>query len=155
MEITLARTEDAEELTKLTKKSKAYWGYSDEQISLWEDDLRIKSEYLEKNIAFVIKSNNHISGYYAYRELSRLKVKLDYLFIDPLNIGSGLGKVLLNHLFEQVLNAGYSIITLDSDPYAESFYLKFGFKTVGQLPSSIPERTLPVMEFHLNRIDGK
>lgn len=155
MEITKARNEDAEELTKLTKKSKAYWGYSDEQISLWEDDLRITPYYLENNVAFVIKSNNHISGYYAYRELSGLKVKLDYLFIDPMNIGSGLGKVLLNHLFEQIINAGYRIITLDADPYAESFYLKFGFKTIGQLPSSIPERTLPIMEFHINSIDGK
>jgi hypothetical protein len=37
-------------------------------------------------------------------------------------------------------------MTLDVDPHAEQFYFRNGFKVVGQLPTSIERRFLPVLE---------
>lgn len=34
-------------LTEITKKSKAYWGYSDEQIEIWSEFLTVSKEYIE------------------------------------------------------------------------------------------------------------
>ena len=41
MKIEKAIINDNQVLTEITKKSKAYWGYSEEQISKWNDSLTI------------------------------------------------------------------------------------------------------------------
>lgn len=56
--------------------------------------------------------------------------------------------ILLRWDFEISL---FKTVTLDAEPNAERFYLKFGFKTVDQLASSIPNRFLPVMELDLTK----
>ncbi len=151
MEIHSAAPKDAEILSKLTMLSKAHWGYSQEQMDQWREELTITPDYISKHQVFLIKSDNQIIGYYAYCKLSVKEVELDNLFIHPEFMGQGLGKILMNDLLDKVQASGYQKITLYADPNAESFYKNYGFNTVDQLASSVPGRTLPVMEFVLNR----
>jgi len=55
----------------------------------------------------------------------------------------------MRHLIAQVQEHGFESIELDSEPKAEKFYAKFGFKFIGQLESSIKNRFLPVMELRI------
>lgn len=48
-EITKSNAEDCEILTDITKKLKAYWGYSEEQMEYWSDLLTISKAYIETN----------------------------------------------------------------------------------------------------------
>lgn len=41
MRIEKATIQDTEILTQITKKSKAYWGYSEQQMAKWNDNLTI------------------------------------------------------------------------------------------------------------------
>lgn len=149
MHIEKANVKDSSALTDLTLRSKAFWGYSDQQMEEWTGDLEVSKNYIETNWVYLIKIKNKSVGYYSFQRISRSKVKLDNLFIDPSRIGTGLGKLLMDDFLQRVKRLNFEIITLDADPHAEAFYSKFGFKTIDQLPSSVSGRTLPVMELRL------
>ena len=144
-EIKSADISDAQQLTTLTLASKSYWGYTPEQIKAWTDDLTITEEYIQRHQVFKLETDHAILGYYSTYESSPSQIKLDNLFILPSHIGKGLGKTLLDHCIQNARQQGYQSIELDADPHAESFYFHFGFKTIDQIPTSIPGRFLPVM----------
>ena len=141
---------DSSELSELTYKSKAHWGYSEKQMEKWRDDLQVSARYIENNEVFIIRKSDQIAGYYSFSKVSVSTVKLDNIFIDPEYIGKGLGLTLMKDFLNSVKKLEVTTVTLDSDPNAEQFYQKFEFKTVGQLKSSVPNRFLPIMELNLN-----
>ncbi len=63
MTVTKSNIEDSEILTNITKKSKAYWGYSDEQIEKWSDLLTITKNYIENNNVYKLLFDNSTVGY--------------------------------------------------------------------------------------------
>ncbi|MEL1243028.1 GNAT family N-acetyltransferase [Flavobacterium sp. DGU11] len=145
MTIERAIPSDHTTLTVITKQSKAYWGYSTEQMEDWNALLTITPDYLANNEAWKLVSGGEIIGYYSIFEIDPQSLKLDNLFILPEFIGKGLGKKLMDNVFEKAALNNYSSITLDADPNAESFYHHFGFVTIGQIETSVPNRFLPVM----------
>lgn len=146
MNILKAETEDSELLTTITKRSKAYWGFSEEILKEWEHLLSISKDYIEKNKVYKLVENENVIGYYSYFSIDEKTIKLDNLFILPEFIGKGFGKILMNDFLEKANRLGIKKITLDAEPNAENFYKNFGFETVGQLESSIKDRYLPIME---------
>ena len=151
MDIVRAVTQDSEILTEVTKKSKDHWGYGAAQIEAWGDALTVTKAYIQANNVYKLQDGQTIVGYYAYFHEDAETVRLDNLFILPVYIGQGLGKLLLEDFLERIRNDGARTVTVHSDPNAEGFYRIFGFKTVGQKETSIKERYLPVMELHLRR----
>nr|WP_255610480.1 GNAT family N-acetyltransferase [Robertkochia sp. 3YJGBD-33] len=93
-------------------------------------------------------------GYYTYCTTDT-GIKLENFFIDPRCINQGYGKEMLTHFLQRISESSASKIYLEADPHAESFYHKFGFKTVGSVPSSIPGRSLPIMELKIGEIPRK
>lgn len=149
MDILKAEPSDNELLTTITKKSKAYWGFSDEILKEWEYLLTISKEYIEKNNVFKLVKNDQIIGYYSYFSSDENTIKLDNTFICPEFIGKGFGKILMNDFLNKINQLGINKITLEAEPNAEIFYTRFGFETIGQLESSIKERYLPIMELQI------
>jgi N-acetylglutamate synthase-like GNAT family acetyltransferase len=148
MKIQKATPNDAAILTNITKKSKAYWGYSNEQIENWSAQLTITKEYLENNQVYKLEVNNLIVGYYSYIILEE-NIQLDNLFILPNCIGTGLGTFLMNDFLGKIKTLKVKKVLLESEPNAEKFYNKFGFKTIEQIKTSIKDRFLPLMELIL------
>jgi ribosomal protein S18 acetylase RimI-like enzyme len=148
MEIKKASINDNEILTEITKKSKAYWGYSEEQILKWNNNLTISAAYIENNCVYKLENNNEIVGYYSYI-INEKNVILDNLFIVPEYIGKGFGKYLMADFLNRMKNEKFEKITLDSEPNAENFYLKIGFKKIGEFETSIKNRFMPIMEMNL------
>lgn len=141
---------DSDVLTNITKRSKAYWGYSDEQMNKWSELLTITQKYIETNNVFKLLIDNRTVGYYSFFYEKESTIKLDNLFVLPEFIGNGLGKLLMNDFLTRIKGTEAKKILLDSEPNAESFYAKFGFIKVGQIETSIHDRYLPVMELKLN-----
>lgn len=150
MKIEKAQIDDAKKLTELTIRSKSFWSYSAEQIEEWRDDLTISSEYIDQVNVYKLIEENELIGHYSYFELDQKTVKLDNMFLEPTLISTGRGKVLMNHFVQHVRDNGVEKIQLDSEPNAEAFYRKCGFKVIGQLESSIKNRFLPIMELEIN-----
>jgi ribosomal protein S18 acetylase RimI-like enzyme len=149
MNIQKAKTEDHIRLTEITKKSKAYWGYSEEQMEKWSNNLTITTDYIETNPVFNLVNENQIVGYYSYLKKEDNKVKLDNLFILPEYIGKGFGTFLMNDFLERMRNEKCPKIILDSEPNAEQFYQKIGFTKIDEFETSIKNRFMPIMEMKL------
>lgn len=149
IEITKANTHDYRVLTDITKKSKAYWGYSDEQMRKWSDLLTITEEYIQNNEVYKLIINQSIVAYYSYFEIEKDSVRLDNLFVSPENIGKGYGKLLMNDFILKIKKSEAQRILLDADPNAQKFYESFGFLKIGEIETSIKDRFLPIMELKL------
>lgn len=149
MNIQKAKIEDHICLTEITKKSKAYWGYSEEQMEKWSNNLTITIDYIETNPVFNLVEENQIVGYYSYLKQEDNQVKLDNLFILPEYIGKGFGSFLMNDFLERMRNEKCKKIILDSEPNAEQFYQKIGFTKIGEFETSIKNRFMPIMEMNL------
>ena len=119
IEITKANTNDYRVLTDITKKSKAYWGYSDEQMRKWSDLLTITEEYIQNNEVYKLIINQSIVAYYSYFEIEKNSVRLDNLFVSPENIGKGYGKLLMNDFILKIKKSEAQRILLDADPNAQ------------------------------------
>ncbi len=148
-EIVKSTVEDNEILTKITIASKAYWGYSDEQMQNWSELLTVTKNYIETNRVYKLLVDNLTVGYYSYIYLNEKVVKLDNLFVLPNYIGRGLGKLLMNDFLYRIKNTERNEIVLDSDPNAERFYEYFGFIKIGQLETAIKDRYLSIMELKI------
>ncbi|KFF20345.1 GNAT family N-acetyltransferase [Flavobacterium hydatis] len=149
MTIEKANITDHEILTEITKKSKAYWGYSAEQILQWDKNLTITKEYIKDNYVFKLLGEDLIIGYYSYFIEEKHNVILDNLFIRPEYIGKGFGKYLMDDFLNRIKESKFEKITLDSEPNAEAFYSKVGFVKVGEFETSIKNRFMPIMEMKL------
>lgn len=136
-------------LTEITKKSKAYWGYSSEQMDKWADLLTITKSYIEANDVFKLLIDCKIVGYYSNYNLEENIVKLDNLFVLPEFIGYGFGKLLINDFFNRLKNMVINKIVLNAEPNTEKFYEKFGFVKIGQIETTIKGRYLPLMEINI------
>lgn len=151
MEIIKAELSDNEILTTITKKSKAYWGFSENILKEWEHLLTVTKDYIENNLVFKLVQNGQIIGYYSYFSIDENTVKLDNIFVLPEFIGKGFGKILMNDFLDKISQLDINKITLDAEPNAENFYKTFGFETIGQLESSIKDRYLPIMELRTEK----
>lgn len=149
MKIEKANINDNEILTDITKKSKAFWGYSEEQLLLWNDNLTISKDYIENNDAFKLLNDNKVIGYYAYIIEEKEIARLDNLFVLPEYIGKGFGKYLVNDFLERMRKQEIKKIILDSEPNATEFYLRIGFEKIGEFETSIKNRFMPIMEMKL------
>jgi len=149
MKILKATTKDHIRLTEITKKSKAYWGYSKEQMEKWSENLTITADYIKQNSVFNLVDENQIVGYYSYIKLENNEVELDNLFVLPEYVGKGFGLFLMNDFLERMRNEKCKRIILDSEPNAEKFYQKIGFIKIGEFETSIKNRFMPIMEMKL------
>ncbi len=149
MTIEKAISSDHQILTEITKKSKAYWGYSDEQIENWSQFLTVTQGYINENIVYKVIIEDKLAGYYSFLYQDEKTVKLDNLFVLPEYIGKGFGKILMNHFLLEINKTIVNKIILNSEPNAELFYAKLGFIKIGEIETSIKNRFMPVMELNI------
>ena len=71
---------------------------------------------------------------------------LEHMFIDPKNIGDGIGKKLFNHMKEHCMIKDIRKIGILADPNSKGFYEKMGCIYRGEYPSTIEGRTTPFLE---------
>lgn len=149
MLIRRARREDANELSQLSFRSKAFWGYSDEFMEACRDDLTVSPKYIESSPVYVAEINGKIVGFYGL-VCSQNKAELRDLFVEPKMIGKGVGKQLWKHMIKTARELQVQKVFIHSDPHAEEFYKAMGAKRIGEVISSVfPNRKLPLLEFEI------
>lgn len=141
-----AEITDAKQLTKIALTSKAFWGYSDELIERWTDDLTITSTMISECDVFKFSVDDTIVGFYVLNPPIESTIELEMLFVLPKFIGKGIGKQLLHHSLKKAKLQQAKSITLLADPNAVPFYEKHGFFIIDKKESSIPNRFLPLMK---------
>jgi len=142
-----AKPQDAKIMSEIAVRSKAYWGYSQELLSSWKNELTMTSEFIEKGIGYVAELNGVMIGCWVREAIQSDELTKGFLFIEPQYIGSGCGRLLFDALKEGMRKKGIQSITFDADPNAVGFYLKMGGIKIGEMDSTVvPGRKLPIIK---------
>lgn len=137
---------EAEKISNIAIKSKAFWDYSEEFIEECREDLTIDEQYIKDNHVYVLEGQKGIIGFFSFKLGEQ--DSLDFLYINPKFIGMGLGKIMWNNMIQKAGDLGIINFTIDSDPNAKGFYEKMGAKQIGETASTVFEgRCLPLMKF--------
>ncbi|MFT5466824.1 MAG: GNAT superfamily N-acetyltransferase [Verrucomicrobiales bacterium] len=144
-----AKVEDAEPLFRLAVESKAFWDYDEAQMAIFRKELNFSGEQLVDLSGHVAELKGKLVGYFTLVVHSNELVELEHLFVDPALLRQGIGQQLLMHAIEFSRARGHRLMKIISDPHAAGFYEKAGAEKVDDHESSIPGRTIPVLEIRL------
>lgn len=136
---------EADQLTALTRRSKASWGYDSEFLERVDHLLVVHASDIDEGGFVVAERDGVLLGYYRLRGTAPDGELVD-LFVDAPAIGTGLGRVLWDHAVATALDRGFRTLSWESDPHAEPFYLRMGAVRVGEREVA-PGRVLPLMTF--------
>ncbi|MDD7914951.1 GNAT family N-acetyltransferase [Polaribacter ponticola] len=148
--IKIAEISDAKRLTKIALKSKSFWGYTNDILESWVEDLTVSERIIEEMIVYKFISDDKIIGFYILNQPELRVVELEFLFVLPVFIGKGIGNQLIQHAFQKAKDLGCNKITLLADPNAVTFYGSKGFEIIDKKESSIAGRFLPIMQKDLS-----
>ncbi len=136
---------EAAELTEIAFAAKRHWGYPEEWIELWADELTVDATYVEQNRVFLAEVAADKLGWCAVSQ-ERDQCWLDYCWVLPEAAGQGIGRMLVVRALTLAAEFEYRTLRVIADPNAEGFYRKLGFRRIGDHPSRPDGRRLPVLE---------
>jgi len=139
---------DCPALTELAIRSKAVWGYDRHFLEVTREDMEITPARLaEEQVVGAFGEGGEAVGVAALGATEAPDCgEVTLMFVAPRQIGSGLGRRLMEEMTALALEAGYAELILDADPNAVGFYAHMGFRYLRDIPSSyIPGRVLPRM----------
>lgn len=148
IEIRRARPSDAAVLTRIAHAAKRHWGYSDALIALWNDELTITAAFVNAHPVYVATRGATAVGFYALSHENDV-FELEHMWVDPLHIGSGVGRELFAHAVVTARALGGALLTIAADPNAEAFYSGLGAHRAGEIASTPAGRVLPLLFFDL------
>lgn len=145
-----ARIKDAAALTQIAVSAKRYWNYPERWIEIWLPALTITPIYISEHETWVAVVDEKPLGFYSLNKEDDF-LWLDNLWILPEFMGQGIGRRLFHHALERSRVLGASVLKIESDPNAQSFYEKMGARKNGEHQSEVDgqSRILPVMEINL------
>jgi predicted N-acetyltransferase YhbS len=144
-----ARVDEAELLTELSLRSKAFWDYDASFLARCRVVMTVKARNIENHPHYVAELDGRIAGFYGF-EPEAEGVGLDYLFVDTDLVGRGVGSALWRHAVDTARGLGHRALIVVSDPNAEGFYLKMGCRRIGTRPSDLENgRQLPLLRLAL------
>lgn len=146
--IRAARAGEAEGLTALCVRSKAHWGYDAEFMRRSLPSLTVSESDIAAGGVLVAERDRLLFG------IARVEPdgELGLMFVDPLTIGRGVGRLLFDEAVALARRFGARRMAILADPNAAPFYERMGARYVAQAPSdAIPGRMLPLYEYDLFR----
>jgi GNAT superfamily N-acetyltransferase len=119
-------------------------------MKLWEEQLKISPEYIEKNIVDVAYIEGKEAGFFSINIEDR---ELEDFWVDPEHMGKGVGRGMFKEVRQRMEELSISEITIISDPNALAFYEKMGAQIIGESESVPPGRKLPKLKFTLKKAE--
>jgi len=151
IQIRRAKPDEAAVLTEIAHAAKRYWGYSENWIEHWKDDLTITPDFIANNEMYVAVAGEEIAGCCAL-VLSDTQAELEHMWIRSEHMGNGVGRALFQQIVKRAAQLGATGLELSSDPNAEGFYKRMGATRVGEVRAEIEgqPRVLPRMSVDLS-----
>lgn len=143
--IRAAHPTEAARLTDVAFAAKRHWGYEDQLIELWTDELTVAPEFAASHPVYCAERDGEIAGFYALCGEGK-EYELEHMWVHPEHMAAGIGTLLLEHALKTVAALGGSALIVAADPNAEGFYRKMGAILVGRAPSRPTGRTLPLLK---------
>ncbi len=145
-DIRSAHPSDASRLSAVAHAAKRYWGYDEDLMALWDAELTLTPEFIAGHPVYCAVRDGVVVGFYAL-SCQANACELEHMWVDPPQIGSGVGARLFQHAVQTVRSLGRPVLHIVSDPHAEGFYLRMGARRSGQVPSTPAGRVLPRLTY--------
>lgn len=138
-----ATGDDAATITRLIRRSKASWGYDADLMAAFAPELQMTPADIARDHVEVLEHEGRLVAVYRLMR-DRQLVWLEDLFVEPAEHGRGLGRFLFERACSVAQGWGFATLQVDSDPFAEGFYVAMGCRRVGMIDSDlVPGRQLP------------
>lgn len=150
LQIVRATAADADHLTSIAVAAKRSWGYPDAWLEQWWPLLTITSGFVSSHPTFMAMVGTEAVGFYALGGGGG-EWELEHLWVESQWMGRGVGQALFEHAADTARAAGALHLSIESDPFAEGFYLRMGAQRVGERTYDLAgtERTLPLLTLRL------
>ena|SRR5690606_33202337 len=145
-----ADVNDSELLTATAVNSKMIWGYSEEQMSLWQTELEVTSTYILQNKVVKCFDNDNFIGFFAIQIYNEIP-EIDHLWLLPGKTNQNYGRKIFQYILEYITSIGFTSIKLVAEPHAKGFYDKMGGKIINKHESKISGRFLDIYEFDIEK----
>jgi GNAT superfamily N-acetyltransferase len=143
-----AREDEGPGLTGLAVRAKSHWGYDENFLESARAELTIDAGTIRSSRIYVIEQDGEAIGFYGLvGEAPR--GRLEWMFLEPDAIGHGLGRLMWTDAIERASAAGFTGLEIESDRFAEPFYLAMGAVRIGSTPSPVDGAELPLLEVQL------
>jgi GNAT superfamily N-acetyltransferase len=143
-----ARDDEGPMLTALAVRAKSHWGYDEGFLESARANLTIDTETIRSSEVFVFERDDRVIGFHGLVGKPP-RGRLEWMFLEPDAIGQGLGRLMWNDATERAKAAGYTELEIESDRFAEPFYLAMGAVRIGSAPSPVDGAELPLLEVEL------
>lgn len=142
-----ATVADREALARLAFASKGYWGYSKAFMESVREQLTPSEEYVANDPVYLAEDDDGgLVGFYGFLHEEGALWLYD-MFVAPEAIGTGVGRTLWEHAIEIARKTAEPVFFIESDPNAETFYLKMGAVRNGERIAAGSGRILPVLRY--------
>jgi GNAT superfamily N-acetyltransferase len=143
-----ARPNEGPELTELALRSKAHWGYDRAFLDSARADLTIDRDTIRSARVAVLERAGCTIGFCGLLGAPP-RGMLEWMFLEPEAIGGGYGRLMWEHAIELARVAGFDELLIESDRFAEPFYLAMGATRVGVAPSPVDGAHLPILKINV------
>ena len=152
VEVTIraALPDEGPELTELALRAKSHWGYDPRFLDSARSELTIDADTIRSARIYVLDRDGDTIGFYGTLG-EPPQGRLEWMFLEPEAIGSGYGRLMWNHAIAHAGAAGYAELQIESDRFAEPFYLAMGATKVGTTPSPVDGAPLPLLKIDIGR----
>lgn len=131
-----AAPSDLPALADILYRAKVAAGFPAELMATFHDRVRITPATLETEDLTIATADDEPVGFVGGMARDDRYI-LTFLFVAPEVQHKGLGQLLLKTARNQAQGRGLSGLMLESDPRAEEFYLKAGFKRLSSRPNTL------------------
>lgn len=139
-----AEPREAAQLSDLALRSKGVWGYDAAFLEACRAELTLTPDQIAAGGVTVAEIAGKPAGFSRLRPERDGTAEILLLFVEPVLLGSGIGRALFTELEAAARSVGARQLCCDADPGAEAFYRRMGMARIGDAPSgSIPGRRLP------------
>ena len=143
-----ARADEGPLLSEIAARSKSHWPYDDAFLEGARRELTIDAETLRSSGVFVLEQDGRVLGFHGLVG-EPPKGRLEWLFLEPDAIGQGFGRLLWNDALERARAAGFAELEIESDRFAEPFYLAMGATRIGATRSPVDGADLPLLRIEV------
>ncbi|HSP63296.1 MAG TPA: GNAT family N-acetyltransferase [Pyrinomonadaceae bacterium] len=150
IQIRRAQPDEAAALTEIAHAAKRHWGYPENWIEHWKDDLTITPDFIANNEMYLAVNSDEIAGCCAL-VLSGSLAELEHMWIRPADMRNGVGRALFQQIVERATQLKATGLEISADPNAEGFYQRMGATRISEVRSEIDgqPRVLPRMSIKL------
>lgn len=137
---------DCNLLTNTALGSKRYWGYSEDYIATWADELTITDINFRRAELVKCFLDNQYIGFFELCDKGPY-VRLEHFWLLPEFINKGYGREIISYIKSIAKDKGYKYIEVYAEPNANLFYEKVGAVCVKQILTNVPGRMMKI--YHL------